>query len=225
MNIKLILITLLLFASFIFAQQRQSAVVLKARGDAKVYPKGKNDAMTLKKGKMLNSGDKIVTGKRSFVAIKFLDDASLLRVRSNSECVVRGEWNDEGEQEKSIWLTLGNIWASITRQKSTFEVVTPTAVASVKGTKFWGIQFEDGSTMFIGEEGMVEVSNDQGTVLMRKGQTAEVKDKDSAPTVRRTKPGDTPALDEDEMLDSFQMEIEFDNDQEEKKTLIIDVEK
>ena len=225
MKIKMIFFTILIFTSFVFAQERQSAVVLKARGDAKVFPKGKNDAQKLKKGKMLNSGDKIVTGKRSFVAIKFLDDATLLRGRSNSECVVRGEWNDEGEQEKSIWLTLCNIWASITRQKTSFEVVTPTAVASVKGTQFWSIQFEDGSTMFIGEGGMVEVSNDKGTVLMRKGQTAEVKGKDNAPTVRRTKPGDTPALDDDEMMNRFQLEIEFDNDQQEKKTLIIDVDK
>jgi hypothetical protein len=158
------------------------------------------------------------------VAIKYLDeDGAVLRIRANSECVVRGEWSEDGKtQDKSIWVTLGEIWAGITRQKSVFEVRTPTAVASVKGTKFWTIQSEDGQSMFIGEEGLVEIANALGTVLMRKGQTAIVKGKNSPPTVRKTKKEDVPGMDNESQR--YELEFEFDNQQHERKTLIIDVE-
>jgi hypothetical protein len=223
MKIKSLIVLILVFATLVVAGERPSALVKKAKGDARLFKKGEDNYVKLKKGMLLNSGDKIVTREKAFVAIKFLDDASLLRIRANSECVIRGEWNDEGEQDKSIWVSLGEIWAGITRQKSVFEVRTPTAVASVKGTKFWTIQREDGESIFIGEEGLIEIANALGTVLLRKGQTALVKGKQSAPKVRRTKAGETPGGDSE--VKRYELEFEFNNDVHERKTLIIDVEK
>lgn len=225
MKMKSIFIITIILATFLSAQQRHSAIVLKARGDAKLIAKDSDDAMKLKKGKLLDSGDKIITGEKTFVAIKFLDDASLLRVRSNSELVVRGEWDDEGNQDKSIWLQLGELWAGISRQKSTFEVATPTAVASVKGTKFWSMQYADGHSLFVGEEGMVEIKNEHGTILMRKGQTTTVPGKGAPPVVTRTQPGDTPPPDQGDDENRYELEIEFNNDQNMQKTLIINLEK
>ena len=222
MKFKTIIFVLIAFAIMAVAQDKYSAVVLKVRGKAMITPRGDdNDPVKLKKGKMLNSGDKITTGNRSFVAIKFLDDATLLRIRSKSEVTVKGEWNDEGKQDKSIFATLGSIWASITRSNSIFSVTTPTAVASVKGTKFWSIVMGDGSSMFIGEEGMVEIANELGTVLMRKGQTTEV-GKDAAPVVRRTRDGDVP--EDEDSIERYELEFDFENDLQQKKTLIIDIE-
>ena len=79
----------------------------------------------------------------------------------------------------------------------------------------------DGSSMFIGEEGMVEIANELGTVLMRKGQTTEV-GKDAAPVVRRTRDGDVP--EDEDSIERYELEFDFENDLQQKKTLIIDIE-
>jgi hypothetical protein len=225
MKINLLAILLLAFATAMIAQQRESAVVIKVRGEAFVQSADSDTKRPLKNKMLLTAGDRISTGEKSFVAVKFLDDASLIRVRSNSSLVIRGEWSEDGKsQEKDIFVTLGSIWSKITRSGSIFSIGTPTAVASVKGTEFWTIQLPDGNAMFICLEGMVEIKNEQGVVLVRKGQTANVAGQNSAPQVRRTQPGDIPAESEEDG-ERFEIEIEFENDQQEQRTLIIDVER
>jgi hypothetical protein len=215
---KLILISLLLSVA-LFGQNRPSAIVLKVKGTANLTARNTDDVVALKKSQILYSGDKIETGAKSFVALKFLDDASLLRLRSNSEITIKGEWKEE-RQDKSIFVSLGRLWASITRQKSKFEVRTPTAVASVKGTKFWSIHTEDGGSLFIGEEGLVEIANELGKVTMKAGESAKVKDKDTAPEVGKTDPNDIPK--DEDTGEARQLKIRF-NDGETTKELEIEL--
>jgi hypothetical protein len=192
------------------------AVIIKAKGDITIKNSASGKSITAKRGTRLFDGDKIATGKKGGLAVKFLDDNSLLRIRPNSTCTINAK-TENNSVTKNIFVEVGTIFSKITKQKSSFSVTTPTSVASVKGTIFWTVQKFKGSTQFFGEEGTVEVSNDAGSALMQEGETATVTSKNSKPIVTKTKPGEGPSLDDTDAPDEF--EFEFQDDSGNKKLL------
>jgi len=192
------------------------AVVIKAKGDISIKNAVSGKSLTAKRGTRLFDGDKISTGKKGRLAVKFLDDNSLLRIRPNSTCTINAK-TEKSSVTKNIFVEVGTIFSKITRQKSSFSVTTPTSVASVKGTIFWTVQKFKGSTQYFGKEGTVEVSNDAGSALMQKDETATVTSKNSKPIVTKTKPGEGPSLDDSDAPDEF--EFEFQDESGNKKLL------
>ena len=216
-NLKILFSILLItiFTSSLIAAD-PVAVIIKAKGDIAIKNAASGKSITAKRGTRLNDGDKISTGKKGRVFVKFLDDNSLLRIRPNSTCTINAK-KEQNSVTKNIFVEVGTIFSKITRQKSSFSVTTPTSVASVKGTIFWTVQKFKGSTQYFGEEGTVEVSNDAGSALMQKGETATVTSKNSKPIVTKTKPGEGPSLDDSDAPDEF--EFEFQDDSGNKKLL------
>jgi hypothetical protein len=195
------------------------AIMIRARGQVDL----KNRTAKLKRGTRLQDGDKVVTGKKGSAAIKFLDDASLVRIRPNSTCVINTE-KEQGSVVKNIYVEVGTIFSRVTKQKSKYRVSTPTSVASVKGTKFWTKQEFKGATWYFGEEGVIEISNDAGSALVKEGETGYVSSRTAKPIVRKTKEGEKPNFGlEDEILDEF--EFEFENEQGQNKILKFKVKK
>jgi len=199
------------------------ALVLKVKG--KVYiVRGEDTANTLKPKRCfkLQDGDKILTDAKSYAAVRYIDDASTIRIRANSTCYIRGK-KEKNEILKNVYLEVGTILARVTQQKGRFEVSTPTSVASVKGTQWISEQKPltgqfKGLTRHYGLEGIVEISNEGGTALLHTGETAEVLSKSTAPVIRKTVPGEIPDFDElDETEDLF--EFEFQNDDGQRKIL------
>jgi len=171
----------------------------------------------LNRGSRLENGDKIVTGKNSFAAIRYIDDKSTVRIRSNSTCIIRGK-KEQNKILKNVYLEVGTIFARVTEQRGRFEISTPTSVASVKGSEAIIDQELKGATYYYGEEGVWDITNDGGTALLRAGETAFVKSKKDAPVVRKTRPGEKPKFEEDEGTeDNF--EFEFENESGTKKSL------
>jgi hypothetical protein len=207
-NVKILfsILLIVIFTSALLAAD-PVAVVIKSKGEVTIKNVTSGKSVTAKRGTRLNDGDKISTGKNGRVAVKFIDDNSLLRIRTNSTCTINSK-KEGGSVAKNIFVEVGTIFSKITRQKSSFSVTTPTSVASVKGTIFWTVQKFKGSTQFFGEEGTVEVSNDAGSALMKKGETATVTSKNSKPIVTKTKPGEGPTLDEADAPDEFEFEFE-----------------
>lgn len=206
LKILVSILSIAIFTSSTFAAD-PVAIIIKAKGDISIKNPVSGKSITAKRGARLNDGDKISTGKKGRVAVKFLDDNSLLRIRPNSTCTIEGK-KEGGSVTKNIFVEVGTIFSKITRQKSSFSVTTPTSVASVKGTIFWTVQKFKGSTQYFGEEGTVEVSNDAGSALMNKGETATVTSKNSKPIVTKTKPGEGPTLEESDAPDEFEFEFE-----------------
>ena len=213
--IKIFFLMIIFSTSLIIA--KPSAVIIKAKGDITIK---KADGKTIKKvrrGTKLENGDKITTGKRGRLAIKFLDDNSLLRIRPNSSCTINTK-KEKNSVAKNIFVEVGSIFSRITKGPNTsFRVTTPTSVASVKGTSYWTIQTFGGGTQYFGEEGLVEISNDAGTALMKAGETSIVNSKNSKPIVRKTKEGEAPKLDDGDTPDEF--EFEFEDESGNKKVL------
>jgi len=210
------IISVLLLYSLVFAA-KPIAVTIKSKGKVDVYQSGKTSNTDLKKGARLNDGDKIVTGTKSYAAVRFIDDGSLVRVRANSSCTIKGK-EENNEILKNVYLEVGTVFAKISKQKGKFQVTTPTSVASVKGTQFISDHRGAKGTYYFGEEGTVEVSNDAGSALLKPGETAFVANSKTAPVVRKTVEGEKPGFDEDYGSED-EFEFEFENEAGEKKLL------
>ena len=191
------------------------AVVIRARGNVKMLLNKKE--VNIRPGTRIYSGSKIITKKKSFAAIKFIDDGSLVRIRANSTCTVEGK-KQKSSLFKNLFLEVGTIFSKITRQKGLFRVTTPTSVASVKGTAFWTVQEFKGATRYFGEEGRVEIKNKSGLALLGPGETGIVSSKNSKPIVRRTRPGEKPRHEDDKTIID-ELEFEFKNDKGQTKDL------
>ena len=190
MKIRHLFISVLTFILFsTFVQAEPIAIVLKARGKVTMTHAVSGKISSVKTGTRLYAGSKIVTKSKSFAAIKFIDDGSLVRIRPNSTCTVEGKRQKSGFF-KNLFLEVGTIFSQVVQQKGVFRITTPTSVASVKGTAFWTKQEFKGGTYYFGEEGVVEISNKKGAALLRKGETGYVSSPNSRPVVRKTKKGE-----------------------------------
>lgn len=189
------------------AANENIAVVIKLEGEVRVTPANSMKSEKVQKGQILKDGDKLETGAASFCALKFLDDKSLLRIKEKSSCVIEGKRNEKSI-EKNIFVEAGTFFLSLFRQDKTFKVTTPTSVASVKGTKWWIIQALD--TRYVVIDGAIQLDNNAGKVLVRKGQTGIVSSRNQMPEVRLTRSGDIPSdeLDEGSLRS---LDFEFNN--------------
>jgi hypothetical protein len=207
---------MLFVLSAAFLYSKPTAVVIKANGNITISKKS-GKTSDAKRGTTLEDGDEIKTGNNGRLAVKFLDDNSLLRIRPNSSCIINTT-KEQNSVAKNILVEVGTIFTKVTAGPNTsFKVTTPTSVASVKGTAYWTVQKLKGSTQYFGDEGSVEISNDAGLALMKAGETGIVASKNSLPIIRKTKPGESPTLDDGDAPDEF--EFEFENDSGSKKLL------
>ncbi len=189
------------------------AIVIKVRGKATIESSDQKETKRLKRGFRIYDGNKIVTGKNSFVAIRFSDDASLLRIRPNSTCTINGK-KEKVSIAKNIFLEVGSIFSRVFKPGAKYQVSTPTSVASVKGTIFWTKQIFRGATFYFGEEGVVEISNDSGFALLKAGETGIVENKYSKPRVRKTRKGEKPDSEaEEDGTDTYQFNFEDEQGQ------------
>ena len=213
----------LLFLSETLSAQ-SVAVVLKVKGEVSLTRGPQATKQKIRRGLRLVDGDKIITGGKSYAAVRFIDDASLIRVRSNSSCTIKAKKEDD-KVLKNVYLEVGTLFARVTKQRGKFEISTPTSVASVKGSACVVNQPDPESedpTLYHGLEGQWEVSNDAGSALLRSGQTVVVPDEKTAPYSRATQPGETDG-EGDEEVDDF--EFEFENEKGERRVLRFGIQK
>ncbi len=219
------LLTIVLVSILTLQQARANkpiAIMFRVKGKVSVVFSKQN----VRKGKRrlrIYAGTKIITKGKSFAAIKFIDDGSLVRIRSNSTCTIDAK-REQNSLAKNVFLEVGTIFSSIKHLKGKFRVTTPTSVASVKGTTFWTKQEFKGATYYFGEEGIVEIKNKRGFALLYPGQTGYVSSPNSKPVVRKTKKGEKPKM-EGSGSSIDELEFEFQNKNGQVKTLKFKVKK
>lgn len=203
---------LLLNTAFLWAAPQEVAFVLKVSGDAKIKKESSNWA-SITKGMRLHNKDIIKTGSTGLVALVFLDDKTMMKIRSDSEVQIQAEKGEKG-MHKRIIMEIGQMWSKVTPGKGSFRLETPSGVAAVKGTEFYGIADADGNTMIIGIEGIVEFFNDLGKILVVKGTTGKAS-KNGIPNL-----SDTQVFEDWAQGDATnELDIEFENSQGTKKHL------
>jgi hypothetical protein len=200
------------------------AVILKADGSVTVTRAGQNSVIKITRGYRLEDGDKIVTGEKSQAALRFIDDASLVRIRANSVCVLHGQ-RENNQIMKNIYIEAGAILSNITQKKGKFQIATPTSVASIKGTVIIGDHADNRGTLWYGVNGEAMVNNNVDSTSLEPGETVFVKAIDIKIEKWKTKAGEAPVFDGTAGESDDEFTIEFENDAGKKKTLQFKVKK
>ncbi len=139
----------------------QGGVITFSKGTVKIFDKdGKEQA--IKQDSFLLPDYKIETGKDSFADLQ-LTDGVLLRIKENSSLILRKIFVDSanGELYTDLDLNKGKIFAKVGSKlgkNSKFNVITPTVVASVRGTEFIVEETGKGTSTRVGD-GSVEVTD------------------------------------------------------------------
>jgi len=159
-----IILSFILLLSSIYTQE--IAIITKQNGTAKY----KKDTSQVFKNKInigmeLYSNDLLVTGANGFIMFAYLDDGSLIKLYKDSKVYVTGDLKNKIIDKKVI-IDDGFLKFDIEKQKQNeFKVVTPTSVASVKGTAFY-IDINDQNDIFYGVDGVVEILNIESNEIL-----------------------------------------------------------
>ena len=153
-------------------QGESIATIMKAEGLVFVKRLGMNSYDEPGQiGAAINNGDAIKVGEYGFAAVIFLDDRSVVKIKSDSQF----EFMDT-KNTRSLNIEFGTILNKIEKENrnKTFRVVSPVSVASVKGTEFSAMIDPSGVDQFVGKEGLFEVFNSVSgqTVSVGPGQKA-----------------------------------------------------
>ncbi|MGM0587313.1 MAG: FecR family protein [Bacteroidota bacterium] len=140
---------------------RPLAVVRKFKPDVYVKHEGGDQWVQAKMGEQLYNSDSLRTTDNGFAAVQFMDN-SIIKIKPNSLLVLNGEVRGKDDTSTRLAMEVGEIFLQVTQQKSDFEVATPTAVASVKGTEFGTNVNDDGSSDIYVFEGRVNVTPNNG---------------------------------------------------------------
>ena len=175
MNKKHTIFILSLFSLSIIFSQQSIAVTTKSNGDV-TYKKHSEDITQseLLIGSELYNDDFIKTGIDGFVKFSYLDDGTTIKVHKNSELYVRGK-SDNKIINKRLNIGNGLIKLDVSKQKEDeFTIVTPTSVASVKGTSFILDSNLDFGDKFYGFDGVVEILNKESNRIIKLSRNLKV---------------------------------------------------
>ncbi len=140
--------------------QAKATIIVKV-GVVKVLRKGTKDEIDAQKGMLLYGGDLIKTSELSRAAL-ILSDGSVTKLHEKTNLVLVDD--QANKKINRLKLLLGQLWASIKKQKHTLEIDTPSAVAAIKGTVLELKVKADHEAQLIVWEGLVEFSNQSGKV-------------------------------------------------------------
>ncbi len=171
---KIYIITFILITmTFLFAEN-PVALLFQAKGDVTLQ-REQQEETTVKKGGLLVNNDKLSTGGKSYAAVKYTDNGSLVKVFPWSIVTINGTRNGE-LLSKKVKLEAGQVFSKInSHMKDQYRLETSNTVASVKGTSFLTIIDPEGTTWIHMFKGLLEIQN---TITGKKfnlepGNTAE----------------------------------------------------
>ncbi len=117
----------------------------------------------------LKAGDILRTKAAGTLAIVFADGTQV-RLGRNSVMVVR---RVSKSGASSLSLQRGRAWGRSPRNRSNLSIETPSATAAIRGTE-WAIDADDDSSALQVFSGVVELSNEAGSLTVQAGQAATV---------------------------------------------------
>jgi len=166
----------------------QMATLDQMSGAVEFLPAGSDTWRPVLAGEQLEAGSQIRTGPRSAARLRFFDGSTTdLGARVEVAIIQMNARRDGGKAVILLRQTSGQTRSHVRRlpdQASRFEIRTPAAVVTVRGTEFTTTVETDGTTSVAVAEGLVEVTAQETTVLVPAGQQT---------TVQPGRPPSTPA--------------------------------
>lgn len=195
------------------------AVIQKVTQPVKLRRAGKEDIVDLKTDDRLYPGDRIVCEEGGFASLIFADSMAELKLYPGTDVTMQGQRTSSSIM-KRIFLPIGQLLTKVTR--GDMEVVTPTSVASVKGTEWWTLVDATTLTQIVVMEGSVQVEHrtTTETEVVTAGTTAVTTPEGEL----RINPTEDFQAPEEPREGKSQLEIEFEDRQGQKKTMKIEFE-
>ncbi len=179
-------------------------MVTEMQGDCQVMRE--NAAMVGTKGFEAKPGDKIMTGPDGRLDMTWNKMAGCRMLPSSQVSLT--EFNPA---KMHLNVEKGNVILNLNKlpKDTTFEVETPTAVAAVRGTQFWGrvesTKPENPVTTFAVRQGVVEILDKASSKSFKinQGEALDIsKESTAAPSVRKALPEEMQAM---EQADAIQI--------------------
>ena len=170
---KILIFSALLLISGILIAQNPVAYLSAAKGSVDLMRSAKT--FKPKRGDTLENKDQLKTGGESFASYKFIDGNTNIKVFANSVVNINTTILN-GNLNKSVSITKGSVLSKVISGAGTFQIETPTTVASVKGTGFLTKVADNEQTLIIVTEGevLVEVKDTGNIQSVSKGSTARI---------------------------------------------------
>lgn len=196
------------------------AVVLKVVPPVQLRRSDKEEFVPLKRDDRIFPGDRIVCSEGGYASLIFTDSAVEIKLFPNTELTFQGK-RSKDTILKRLFLPFGCLWTKV--KHGDVEVITPASVASVKGTEWWTLVESSNLAKIVVIEGDVEVrhrtTGRRETVTT--GLTA-VAVPDRGLEIAPTESFEPPK--EPSKSNRNSLEIEFEDESGEKKTLQIEFE-
>ncbi|WP_027399132.1 FecR domain-containing protein [Anaerovorax odorimutans] len=139
-----IVISILMIACFLIpnysygASSVRNATVTGLAGDVNIIKSGGEKVFHAKKGMKLTHGDRIITGKSSWIKLD-VDGDKELKVGAKTYISLEELTYESGSEKTNVKLFKGKVWTNIEKKLNsgdTFQVKTPNAIMGARGTKF-----------------------------------------------------------------------------------------
>ncbi|HOO73079.1 MAG TPA: FecR family protein [Spirochaetota bacterium] len=156
-------------------------IVLFSVGEVALLKEGQTE-VPLEIQATVGSGDTVKTGAKSFTTIQF-EDKGLIRIQENTTLCLTSLF---GEGNGELLLKNGQVLTKINRlmKGEQFQIKTPTAVASVRGTEY-STSYKNGRSLIAVKQGKVAVATKEAAaegaeadytekVVIEEGNTAVV---------------------------------------------------
>ncbi|MBL7072070.1 MAG: FecR domain-containing protein [Candidatus Omnitrophica bacterium] len=157
------------------------AIVVKISGEVRVKRVSRNKWSVLQQDDILGTGDRIETKESGKVELR-LDNGNIINLKPNSTIILESlrRNTETGEYENLFQANLGNIRAKVQKLKgdSKFEIRTPTAVCSVRGTTLYMVILPGLTTVYFEHgDGALTSLVSQVSRVVQDGNTASADDK------------------------------------------------
>ena len=156
MNKRFLIFTVMILSVWSLTAADSVAKTLNKKGT--VYLTRDLKISKINVGDELINNDELETADDSYAAIKFIDDASIIKLFPSSILKIITEKKNEKYLKKNT-LSAGKFWAKVTKHQELFEVITPSTTCSVKGTEFLIDVADDGTTECYTFDGEVQMIN------------------------------------------------------------------
>jgi ferric-dicitrate binding protein FerR (iron transport regulator) len=167
----------------------QMATLDQVSGAVEFLPAGSDTWRPVLASEQLEAGSQVRTDPRSAARLRFFDGSTTdLGARVEVAIIQMNAQRDGGKAVILLRQTSGQTHSHVRRlpdQASRFEIRTPAAVVTVRGTEFTTTVETDGTTSVAVAAGLVEVTAQGTTVLVSAGQQT---------TVRPERPPSIPAM-------------------------------
>lgn len=163
---KIIVAVICLAAPAHGAKRDVSGVISNIIGNVQVKREGSQAWTNSKIGEFIYEGDSVKTLARSRALITFTNG---VESRLHANTVFSVVPKELGKGGNAIKMSVGKLWNRVLRQKTKFDIHTPVATISVRGTEYEADVNENGETVCKCYDGEVEMGNEHGYVKIKKG--------------------------------------------------------